>query len=142
MFSGYHLGAHTARAYLDCIIASKARWIHGYPSLIALLASYAIEFGYHLQINWVTLGAESVLPQQAKVIEEAFGVRPLQHYGMTEAVANVSECPNGRLHVDEDFSVVEFVPADNGAFRILGTNFTNPAFPLLRYDVGDFCKPR
>lgn len=40
--------------------------------------------------------------------------------------------------VDEDFAAVEFLPAGGGNLcRVVGTNFTNLAFPLLRYDTGD-----
>ena len=42
-----------------------------------------------------------------RLIERAFGVLPLEHYGMAEAVANVSMCPSRRLHVDEDFAATE-----------------------------------
>jgi len=57
---------------------------------------------------------------------------------MAEAVANFSECEQGRLHVDEDFAAVEFVPLGDGrSYRVVGTNFTNPATPLVRYDTGD-----
>jgi phenylacetate-CoA ligase len=68
----------------------------------------------------------------------AFGVRPRQHYGMAEAVANASECELGRLHVDEDFAYTEFLPGETGeGLRVVGTNLSNPATPLLRYEVQD-----
>jgi phenylacetate-CoA ligase len=115
-------------------------WLHGYPSHLALLAAHVlnneVDLGY--QIDWITIGAESLLEQQADLMEKAFGLRPRQHYGMAEAVANISECHRGSLHVDEDFSAVEFVPHPHGwGHKIIGTNFTNPAMPLLRYDVQD-----
>jgi phenylacetate-CoA ligase len=139
-FSAYHLRPDTWREYLAELQRRRLPWLHGYPSVLALLAAYLIEhhasLGY--DVRWITVGAENLLPSQAAAIERAFGVRPRQHYGMAEAVANASECPQGCLHVDEDFSFVEFVPlAAAGAYRIVGTNFTNPAFPLIRYDVGD-----
>ena len=53
-------------------------------------------------------------------------------------MANISECEYGSLHVDEDFAAVEFVPNHDGiGYRIIGTNFTNFAIPLLRYDTQD-----
>ena len=69
-----------------------------------------------------------------------FGVRVRQHYGLAESVANISEREDGRLVVDEDFSFVEFESSptlESGTFRILGTNWSNAAFPLFRYDTGD-----
>ena len=95
-----------------------------------------IELGY--SPRWVTVGGENLLPQQASLIERALGVRPIQHYGMSEASANFSECKRGKLHVDEDFSFVEFIPHSDGlGYKVIGTNFTNLATPLLRYDVND-----
>lgn len=105
-----------------------------------MVAAYIQDSGARLgyQVKFITIGAENLLPQQAEVIERAFGVKPIQHYGMAEGVANISECPSGALHVDEDFSAVEFVEdALSGSLRVIGTNFTNLATPLLRYDVGD-----
>jgi phenylacetate-CoA ligase len=57
-------------------------------------------------------------------------------------VAMVSECPEGRLHVDEDYSVVEFVPAPEapGAYHLVGTTLDNEVFPLVRYRVGDIMR--
>jgi phenylacetate-CoA ligase len=137
LFSAYHLSDDTARSYLDEMRATHAEWIHGYPSVIALIARYALELRRRPRIRWVTLGAENVLDSQRSVIREAFGVEPLEHYGLAEGAANASQCPNGRLHVDEDFAAVEFVPLGNDRYRIVGTNFTNPAMPLIRYDTGD-----
>ena len=138
MFSAYHLNDETAPAYLEQMRQSGARWIHGYPSMVALIASYALEHGVEIKTRWVTLGSENLLPQQEQLIERAFGVLPIEHYGMAEAVTNISMCPARRLHVDEDFAVTEFIPMEDGRYRILGTNLSNPAFPLLRYEVGDF----
>lgn len=138
MFSGYHFNEHNAVLYLAEIKRRRLPWIHGYPSLVALLAQYALATGFRDHaLRWISTGAESLLPQQRAVIEQAFGVRPIQHYGMAEGVANISECRAGRLHVDEDFALVEFVPDASGALRIIGTALHNRAFPLLRYDVGD-----
>jgi phenylacetate-CoA ligase len=143
LFSGSHLSADTWSAYAAELTKRRLMWLHGYPSLLALLASFLVEsretLGYAVQ--WITTSAENLLPGQADLIERAFGVRPRQHYGMAEGVANASECPKGRLHVDEDFAFVEFVPVEHGTgWRVVGTNVTNRAFPLIRYDVGDFAQ--
>jgi phenylacetate-CoA ligase len=143
LFSGSHLSADTCSAYIAELSKRRLAWLHGYPSLLALLASYLVErrmtLGY--DVRWVTTAAENLLPAQVDLIERAFGVKPRQHYGMAEGAANASECPNGRLHVDEDFAFMEFVPVEGGTgYRVVGTNVTNPAFPLIRYDVGDIAQ--
>ncbi len=139
MFSAYHLREESAVAYLLEIKRRGLRWFHGYPSQLALLAKLACEKSFDLrdQVRWITIGAESLLEQQAAVIERAFGRAPIQHYGMTEGVANISERPDGVLVVDEDYAAVEFIPSSFGGWKILGTNLSNPAFPLVRYEVGD-----
>lgn len=139
LFSGYHMTPERLVYYVNVLRRRRPPWLHGYPSLIALLAGYLLEsdtdLGY--QPRWITLGSESLLPHQAGIIERAFGVRPRQHYGLTEAVANISEWTDGTLRIDEEFSVVELLPQDGGLHRIVGTSLSNPATPLLRYDTGD-----
>jgi phenylacetate-CoA ligase len=140
LFSGYHMNQENMPNYVDCLRKWKPQWLHGYPSLLSLMAEYMMSSGCDLgyEIRWITTGAENLLPQQATLIEKVFGVTPRQHYGMAEAVANFSECDRGKLHVDEDFAAVEFLPNDDGlSYRVVGTNFTNPATALLRYDVED-----
>jgi phenylacetate-CoA ligase len=140
LFSGYHMSPANLPAYVAELRRRRPPWLFGYPSLLSLLASHLLESGTDLgyAVRWITIGAESLLARQADVIARAFGVRPIQHYGMTEAVANISECERGVLHVDEDFAPVDFVPLDNGtACRVVGTNYTNLATPLLRYAMED-----
>lgn len=142
-FSAYHLNEESVVHYVKKMRDSKFSWIHGYPSFIARLAQLKLEFDNRPleNVKWITTGAENLLEQQKSVIKEAFGVSPIQHYGLREAVANISECEFGSLHVDEDFSCVEFIPIENTEyFKIVGTNWSNPAFPLFRYDTGDICK--
>lgn len=144
LFSGYHLSPSTAAEYLAALETYSPPWLHGYPSLLSLLASYLLDQGRPLKNppRIVTTGAENLLPRQRELMVKAFGCPVRQHYGQAESVANISECPNGHLHIDEDFSFVELFPLDShpGTFRVIGTNWSNPAFPLFRYDTGDLVR--
>ncbi len=140
LFSGYHMSGENLPAYVAELRRWQPPWIHGYPSLLALLAAYLLESGETLGYvpRAVTIGAESLLPHQAELIGQAMGTHPRQHYGMTEAVANISQWPDGVLRVDEDFAAVEFLPTGvERQYRVVGTNLSNPATPLIRYEVGD-----
>ncbi|TDR36472.1 phenylacetate--CoA ligase family protein [Aquamicrobium defluvii] len=140
LFSAYHTSPGNLVLYLEELRRRRPPWLHGYPSQLALIAGHIIESGFDLgyQPHWITVGAENLLPSQVRVIAAAFGRAPIQHYGMAEAVANVSQRKTGNLHVDEDFAAVEFLPLeDDKAYRVVGTNFSNLATPLLRYEVGD-----
>ncbi len=142
MFSAYHLTPSNFRYYVDELNRRKLPWIHAYPSVISILASFMIENDVRLdyRVQWITTGAENLLEHQRKSIFAAFGVEPIQHYGMSEGVANISERPDGRLYVDEDFSAVEFIPRDSGGYSIVGTNVANLAMPMVRYEVGDIAE--
>ena len=139
LFSAYHMSSRYLDSYIDELRATRPLWLHGYPSLLALLARHMvdnnIDLGY--QVRWVTTGAENLLFHQSHIIERALQVRPRQHYGMAEAIANFSECQYGILHVDEDFSAVEFIRSKGKECRVVGCSFSNPAVGLLRYDPGD-----
>lgn len=144
MFSAYHLSASTAAVYVETLRKLAIPWLHGYPSTLALLASFVLEQGLHIggSLRVITSGAESLLPHQRVMIERAFSVPVWEHYGQSESVANISMCEAGQLHIDEDYAGVELLPLADGSgmCRIIGTNWTNPAFPLLRYDTGDLAR--
>jgi phenylacetate-CoA ligase len=148
LLSGYHLGPHSAGEYLEQIRARGIPWIHGYPSLVVLLAQAALAERVRLPaLRWVTLASETVTAAQRRTITAAFDLSPREHYAQTEAVANASQGPDGRLRLDDDFSVVELLPAPERAreheagvpspCRIVGTSLDNWHQPFIRYDTGD-----
>jgi phenylacetate-CoA ligase len=143
LLSGFHLNSENSLFYLDELNKRKIKWIYGYPSLIALLAKYKIEHGYELnyKINWITVNSENLFPWQNEIIKNAFNIKPVQHYGMAEAVANISECPDGSLHVDDDYSYVEFIKrGESDDYTLVGTNFSNYGMAFLRYEIDDIFK--
>jgi phenylacetate-CoA ligase len=149
LLSGYHLGPHTVGEYLAEIRRREIPWIHGYPSLVVLLAQGALAERVRLPaLRWVTLASETVTAGQRRVITEAFDLDPREHYAQTEAVANASQGADGRLRLDDDFSVVELVPDGDGdgddtegpgpvVRRVVGTSLDNWHQPFIRYDTGD-----
>ncbi len=140
MYSMYHLNKKNVKAYLDDMNKRKIKWIHGYPSTLSYLASMMLDIDYSLDYKTIiTTGSENLLENQKELIRKAFGVIPVQHYGMSEPVANISECKYGRLHIDEDYSYVELLPVNDkkGLYKIVGTSFYNDALFFLRYDTCD-----
>jgi phenylacetate-CoA ligase len=144
LLSGYHLGPHTAGEYLAELRRREIPWIHGYPSLVVLLAQAALAERVRLPaLRWVTLASETVTAGQRRAITEAFDLAPREHYAQTEAVANASQGADGRLRLDDDFSVVELRPEPGGvsdgpaAHRMVGTSLDNWHQPFIRYDTGD-----
>ena len=140
MYSAYHINDQTIDAYVDDIVSRKLAWLHGYPSILSLIAGRVLHRGLRKDVNVsvVTTGAENLNDHQKHLISLAFDLQPKQHYGLAEGVANISENAEGDLCVDEDFSAVEFVDFGRGLMKdIVGTNYANLAFPLIRYNTGD-----
>jgi len=140
LYSQYHLGPATASAYLADLARRDLPWWHGYPSILALLASFVGPDARGPRARVITLGAENLLSVQRRAIQRAFGVDPIQHYGMAEGAANASQCPAGRMHVDEDYAAVELESECDGRVRILGTCLENLVLPFIRYDTGDLAR--
>lgn len=145
MFSSHHLSKDTIVDYCKMISKHNIQWLHGYPSTLTLLAKYMKEVGVESIdcVKWITTGSENLLSFQKAIMEEAFpNALVRSHYGLSEGVANFSQDKNGEWYVDNDFAMVEFIPSDYGKdiFRVVGTNFSNLAFPLVRYDTGDLVK--
>jgi phenylacetate-CoA ligase len=145
MFSAHHLNEKTAESYFNKIKTRKISWLHGYPSQLSLLAHLIKKqnLGSLPDIKIITLGAENLLESQKAIIEEVFHAPVRQHYGLAEGVANISEHPDGSLIPDLDFCWIEFIPIDSrnpSLCKIVGTNYNNLAFPLIRYDTGDLAQ--
>lgn len=143
MFSTFHLTEKTVTDYYSEILRRKLTWLHGYPSHITHLAALILKCDLHplAHVEVITTGAENVLGNQISIIKQAFPKAILrQHYGLNEGVANISQTLEGEWKIDQDFCFVEFIPLSPdtpNVCRIIGTGFSNKAFPLIRYDTGD-----
>jgi len=140
LYSNYHLNENTIIYYLESLNKNKPAWIHGYPSFLFLLVCLAKE--KNLTLNYepkaITFGSENLLSHQKKTIESFFGVKSSELYCQTEGVAMFSQCEKGSMHVDEEFSYVEFIETrEKNKFEVVGTSFYNHSFPFFRYRTGD-----
>lgn len=143
IFGTYHLTIDTVEDYVKEIKRRHLTWIHGCASRILYLSRLIVEKGLEpfSDVRVVTTIAENLTPRIALEINKAFPNAIVRtHYGQTEGVANFSMTKEGDWRIDEDFAKVEFIPIDPNKperCRIVGTNFSNPYFPLIRYDMGD-----
>ncbi|MDM8302550.1 hypothetical protein [Collinsella tanakaei] len=137
--SAFHESERNLGEYYKLIASKRIRWISGYPSLIALLAQWMNRHDLRFDhVDVVSCGAENLLEWQVAAMHKAFGVDPIETYGQTENVAIFSKQPNGKILVDEDFSVVEFEKADGSSkYSVIGTSLFNYATPLIRYKTTD-----
>ena len=142
MFSPFHLSKKNVIHYYKIIKRKKLTWLHGYPSQLTLLASLITELKLEpiKSVKIITIGSENITREQKHTIEAAFNAKVYQHYGLSEKVANISENFKGELLPDNDFCYLEYIHIEQNKYRLIGTNFTNTAFPLIRYDTGDIVK--
>jgi phenylacetate-CoA ligase len=89
------------------------------------------------------------VPQTRSRIEEAWGARCVDHYGMTEVGPACFECEKsrGRLHVIESEYIAESIDsktgqrvADGEIGELVLTNLGRLSSPVIRYRTGDMVK--
>jgi phenylacetate-CoA ligase len=147
--SVFHLSDQHMARYCDEIRARRLRFIHGYPSAIAIFAAYLVRAGLAplTQIQGVFLTSERYYPAQRPAISQAFAAATVvPFYGLSEKVAFASASP-----ADEDvfafeplYGLTELLDEDRrpltepGAVgRLISTGLLFSGMPFLRYDTGD-----
>lgn len=138
LLSIHHLDETTADDYIDRIQRFAPQLLQGQPNGIHVLARRILARGVRLQIKAVSTTGENLEPFQRSDIEEAFGTRVFEHYGLGESVVAAHQCEHGRFHEACELGITEFVRDDaTGLYRILGTSIWNDAMPFIRYRIDD-----
>jgi phenylacetate-CoA ligase len=143
-FSIYHLSTDNLPYYADAIEQFRPTYITGYSNAVAFLASGLSALACPLSFapRAFFAASEVLLPSNRRVIEQELKCRVWNHYGQMELACSITEQPCGRLHLDLDYSHVEFEPVDtdqdgNVTAELIATNLHNRKWPLLRYRTGD-----
>ncbi|WP_299319679.1 hypothetical protein [uncultured Maribacter sp.] len=123
----------------------KPTLLQGYVDVVFEFALYLLDNNikiYAPKMVWVT--SAPLFEEQRILMEKAFGAPVCDQYGNTEIMLIASECPNKEgLHIMQDTVHIEFVDEfnqpvpPNTTGKILLTDLTNYAFPLIRYEIGD-----
>ncbi len=115
-----------------------------YPSCAAALAQRQRDGALALPLTEVWVGGEQLSREQRAQIAVGFGCVLRNNYGASEFYSMAWECEQGRLHLNDDWLIVEPVdrqlrpvPAGEASHSVLLTNLANHAQPLLRYRLDD-----
>lgn len=140
--SVHHMNGPNMEALYKYLLRRNVKYFAGYPSGLYLFATYLLENGLRLRNppKMTVTGSETLLPHQRRIIERAFDTRITDQYGASENCGNISECEYHKYHVDMEFGIIEFLPLPgmpDQVRRIVCTSLTNPAMPLIRYNIGD-----
>lgn len=141
--SSYHLSDIFLPYYIKELEKFQPEILEGYPSSLYLLALANKKLGGLIKPKLVRTGSETLLDFQRKAIEESFQCKAHNIYGCGENCVSGLECENGKIHLQMLFSYIELInkegnPAKLGeTARVVATGFSNYAFPLIRYEIGD-----
>jgi len=144
MFSLYHMADATMPSYVAELTDFAPAYVLGYPSGISVLARYVVEQGITVPApRAIFTGSEKLHTAQRKLIEKAFHCPVYQWFGQVEMTVNLHECQYQRLHVKEEYGLLELLrddgtevaPGEMG--NVVATGWGNWAFPLIRYRTGD-----
>ncbi|WP_449045690.1 F390 synthetase-related protein [Paracoccus versutus] len=110
--------------------------------ILAMLAERQAAGGLALSPRRVISVAETLSPEDAALIERAFGTRVHQVYQATEGVLAMT-CRLGHLHLNERWLRIDrdVIDAASGAFCPVIHDFTRESLPILNYRLDDVLIP-
>jgi phenylacetate-CoA ligase len=144
LLSVYHIGPHSAAAYVRAIQRYKPTLVDGYPSSMLTLLRCAPPGSLKLpSLSAVITTSEPLSAEMRAEIQDGFGARVHDQYGATEPSCFWGECEHGVMHISPEYGISEILDADDNPVgpgergRVVVTSFLNHAMPLIRYEVGD-----
>ncbi|MFA6035317.1 MAG: hypothetical protein WC889_20640, partial [Myxococcota bacterium] len=120
-------------------------YLHGYPTFLEALAYEKLAGRLKIKPDFISSGSEPFSKTARAVLWRAFPDAELSEtYGTTEALSLANQCACGRLHINEDYVILEAVdehnrpvPPGTRSRRTLVTNLVNCFQPLIRYELND-----
>lgn len=144
VLSAYDLSHATITRYADALQRYQPAFLHGFPSALEAMTGFlrAAAINPPAPVKAIFTQSEVLYPWQREQIEEYWGCRIFDWYGLEERVIAAAECEaHDGLHVFTDYCIVEVIDgqghATSGEGEILSTRLDNFAMPLLRYRTGD-----
>lgn len=122
----------------------RPKIIEGYTNALYYLSLLVRQENVALpKLLGVANTAETLFPDQRKVIEEVLGCKVFNRYASSEVGVIATECQSGSLHIVVENIYIESVGEDGKAVpsgtegKLLITDMRNYAMPLIRYELGD-----
>lgn len=137
-FSAYRTTPADLQRYLQTMAKFGPQWLYGYSSAVYLLAREAEEMNFQCPaLEAVVMTSEPILPAYRAAVRRGLNAMAIGEYGTIDCGFIGGETPVGGYQVREDNVFFETVPNALGTYDIVVTPLTNPAFPLIRYELGD-----
>ncbi|HCE55526.1 MAG TPA: capsule biosynthesis protein CapK [Lutibacter sp.] len=115
----------------------NAKYLHGYASMVYETAKIinSQNLDKPLSLKMVKGTSEKIFESYQEEIQKAFGRRMISEYGAAETGIIAFECPKGNMHLNMEGVIVEEIDLE-----IVVTNLQMQAFPIIRYQLGDYIK--
>ena len=139
----FHISDQNARHYVNFLSEHQGIVLEGFPTVLYLIARYVKSLKGRLTFKAVFSTGEPLYPHIRHEIEEAFGTKVYDSYGMTELAGLILECEKGGHHILLDNGLLEILRENGEATNpgeegyLTWTGFSNKAMPLIRYKIGD-----
>jgi phenylacetate-coenzyme A ligase PaaK-like adenylate-forming protein len=119
--------------------------LSSFPYLLRMLSRAARQGQLQIRPKRITSSGDVLTDSDRAHVHEAFGVELHNYYCSTEVPYLAWECDShDGLHVNADYVLVESVDSRNNPVplgrlgdRLLVTNLSNRAMPLIRYEMAD-----
>lgn len=126
------------------VMSLNPRWISGPISLIekfaVLLRNGELEY-IPTTLKYIEFMGEYVDIETRKFIEEEFGCKTINHYGMQEVWCIAYDCLDQHLHILNDNFIIEIKnPDSNGFGEVVLTSLDSFSMPFIKYCTGDIGK--
>ena len=141
-FSTFDITPATFESYWNGLLKFRPEFIVGFPSSVCQILKMAQDRGlsYPGSVKAFFPTAETVLPEQRRLVLEMLGAQTVNQYASSEGAPFILECPKGQLHIHPLSGVFEVVDSDGSAATsgdMVVTSFTTHGTPLIRYQIGD-----
>ena len=129
--------------FRDLFHRYQPRFLAGIPQFYRVLGRYLEKRGYDdMKVEALFIQGEAMIEEDRENFRRWFGATTYDFYGMRENAVSASECSFGSMHINAEFTYIEFEndhrpTASSELGNIIGTNLHNYAVPMLRYETGD-----
>ena len=134
----------------EAIKKFKPAYFYGYTTAIYGFCLFMKKLGIDLNtlnLKAVICTAEKMYPHHTSLFKEVFNCPVVDEYGSSENGVIAFQCKEGNMHMMSDHLCIEFLdendqPVKAGELgRIVVTDLSSYAMPLVRYDIGDMGRP-
>jgi len=129
---------------LEMLIKYKNSFLFYFPNSFFFISLLARKYKTQLKFRKIFFQAEKLILPVRLFFENFFRTELIDFYGCMETGMIAYEIEKNVYKINNDLLFVEVLDNDNNNVgagergRVVITNFLNRAFPLIRYEVGDF----